>query len=167
MHRRAPSVLLQLHIVCIHTTMSWLVHQRADAALLLDEDFSCQTMGCFDHHITNLSYWRHSTTGSNQSYLSIGSAGAGRSGNAVNFSVSWCRPPSPNPQHLGCYRSELALQRDVQDTMIDWKSGEGSSERCTFAILCLRIAYVDSSPTLCRVWLLQPVAGLLMGDHDI
>ena len=112
-------------------------------ALLLDEDFSCRMMGCMGHHITNLTYWRHSTTGSNQSYLAIGPAGAGRSGNAVNFSVSWCPPPDPNPQHLGCYRSELALQRDVQDTMIDWKVGEGSSERCALAQL---FEYVFEAP---------------------
>ena len=108
-----------------------LVEQRvSQAALLLDEDISCRMMGCVGHTITNLSYWRHSTTGSNQSYLTIGPAGGGRSGNEVNFSVSWCRPPNPNPEHLGCYRSELALQRDVQATLIDWKPGEGSTARC-------------------------------------
>jgi hypothetical protein len=127
------------------------------AALLLDEDFSCRMMGCVGHDITNLTYWRHSTTGSNQSYLSIGPAGAGRSGNAVNFSVSWCPPPDPNPQHLGCYRSELALQRDVQATMIDWKPGEGSSERCAPAQLRVRIgiAFLISG-LFCRQGLASP-----------
>jgi hypothetical protein len=53
----------------------------------------------------------------------------GRPGNEVDFSVDWCAPPNPNPTHLGCYRSELALQRNIQDTMIDWTEGIGSSER--------------------------------------
>ena len=107
-----------------------LLLPTAHAALLLDEDFSCAMMGCAGHHISNLSYWRHSTTGGKQGYLTIGPATGGRSGNEVNFSVTYCRPPNPNPEHLGCYRSELALQRDVQDTLIDWKAGEGSSQRC-------------------------------------
>lgn len=140
------------------------------AALLLDEDFSCRLMGCAGHYITNFTYWRHSTTGSNQSYLDIGPAGAGRSGNEVNFSVSWCPPPNPNPQHLGCYRSELALQRDVQATMIDWEPGVGSSERCAPALLpVLRmrfgVAFLMAGCALGRVWLLQQVAGLLVGDQ--
>ena len=62
-------------------------------------------------------------------YPTIGQAGGGRTGNAVSFHVDWCPPPDPNPKHLGCYRSELALQRAVQDTLIDWRPGVGSSER--------------------------------------
>ena len=45
------------------------------------------------------------------------------------FSVDYCRPPAPNPTHLGCYRSELALQHDIQDSLVDWVVGRGSSER--------------------------------------
>ena len=102
----------------------------ASAALLLDEDFSCASIGCnATHGITNYSYWRWSTTGSAQSSMAIGQAGGGRAGNAVSFHVDWCPPPDPNPRHLGCYRSELALQRAVQDTLIDWRPGVGSSER--------------------------------------
>ena len=88
---------------------------------LLDEDFSCAMMGCAGHQVTNLSYWRHSTTGGKQGYLTIGPATGGRSGNEVNFSVTYCRPPNPTPEHLGCYRSELALQRDVQAKALEVK----------------------------------------------
>ena len=61
--------------------------------------------------------------------MHVGPASHGRTGNSVEFSVDYCAPPNPNPTHLGCYRSELALQRDVQDTLINWKFGVGSSER--------------------------------------
>ena len=86
------------------------------ATLLLAEDFSCASIGCnaTSHGITNYTYWRHSTTGSKRSSLTIGPAGSGRAGNAVNFSVTYCAPPTPNPKHLGCYRSELALQHRIQ-----------------------------------------------------
>ena len=88
---------------------------RERLALLLDEDFSCASIGCnATHGITNDSYWRWSTTGSAQSSMAIGQAGGERTGNAVSFHVDWCPPPDPNPKHLGCYRSELALQRAVQ-----------------------------------------------------
>jgi hypothetical protein len=98
--------------------------------LLLDEDFSCASIGCnATHGITNYSYWRWSTTGSKQSYLRVGAAEHGRQGNEVDFSVTYCPPPNPNPQHLGCYRSELALQRRNQGKLIDWRRGLGSSER--------------------------------------
>ena len=43
----------------------------ASAALLLDEDFSCASIGCNSTHgITNYSYWRWATTGSAQSMSS-------------------------------------------------------------------------------------------------
>jgi len=61
--------------------------------------------------------------------MHVGAAAATRAGSAVTFRVDYCQPPNPNPTHLGCYRSELALQRDVQDTLIDWQAGVGSSER--------------------------------------
>ena len=99
-------------------------------ALELDEDFSCAEIGCNSTHgITNYSYWRWSTTKSKQSSLSIGPAENGRTGNAVTFDVIYCPPPNPNPDHLGCYRSELALQRDVQDSLIPWTPYIGSNER--------------------------------------
>lgn len=102
----------------------------AMASLLLDADFSCAEIGCnASHGITNYSYWRHSTTDSRQSFLSVGPASGGRAGNQLNFSVNYCDSPNPNPKHLGCYRSELALQRSIQDTIVDWKTGFGSSER--------------------------------------
>jgi hypothetical protein len=124
--RRAPQqlllrVLLVLLSRCCHAT----------ALLLLDEDFSCASIGCnATHGITNYSYWRWSTTGSAQSSMRIGPASGGRAGNEVAFHVDWCPPPNPNPTHLGCYRSELALQRSIQDTpMADWKVGVGGSSR--------------------------------------
>eukprot|EP00937_MAST-01D_sp_MAST-1D-sp2_P000633 g633.t1 len=56
------------------------------------------------------------------------SAGATR-GNQVEFAVAYCDPPSPNPNKLGCYRSELALQRSAQNSLVDWVTGVGSSVR--------------------------------------
>ena len=121
---RAGAVLLAVVAVGVD------VPGPTSAALLLDEDFSCASIGCnATHGITNYSYWRWSTTGSAQSSMAIGQASGGRAGNAVSFHVDWCPPPDPNPKHLGCYRSELALQRAVQDTLIDWRPGIGSSER--------------------------------------
>ena len=101
------------------------------ATLLLAEDFSCASIGCnaTSHGITNYTYWRHSTTGSKRSSLTVGPAGSGRAGNAVNFSVTYCAPPTPNPKHLGCYRSELALQHRIQGSLVDWETGIGSSVR--------------------------------------
>jgi hypothetical protein len=100
------------------------------ATLLLDEDFSCASMGCnASHGITNYSYWRWSTTGSRQAHMAIRPASGGRTGNEIDFSVDWCPPPNPNPKHLGCYRSELALQRAVESSLIDWTRGVGSSVR--------------------------------------
>lgn len=127
--------------------------RQARAALLLDEDFSCAQIGCnATHQITNYSYWRWSTTGSRQSYLTIGRAQRGRAGNEVNFSVEWCPPPVPNPQHLGCYRSELALQRRMQGTLFDWQringtvSGWAGSERWFgFSNRLLNFSWVTSS----------------------
>ena len=102
----------------------------AVAALLLDEDFSCAMIGCnATHGITNYSYWRWSTTGSRQSHLTVGPATNGRTGSQVDFTVDYCAPPDPNPEHLGCYRSELALQRAVESSLIDWTRGVGSSVR--------------------------------------
>jgi hypothetical protein len=118
------------------------------AKLLLDEDFSCGEIGCnASHGITNYSYWRWSTTGSAQTWMNIGPAAAPRTGNEVDFSVKWCPPPNPNPTHLGCYRSELALQRKVQATMIDWKKGVGSSERWFgFSNRLLNFTFDDNTP---------------------
>jgi hypothetical protein len=107
-----------------------LLAAAVQAKLILDEGFTCAEMGCnATHGITNYSYWRWSTTGSAQTRMSIGPAAPPRTGNEVDFNVQWCKPPNPNPEHLGCYRSELALQRKVQDTLVDWKPGVGSSER--------------------------------------
>jgi hypothetical protein len=102
----------------------------AIAALLLSEDFGCASMGCNSSHgITNYSYWRWSTTGSQQSHMDIRNASHGRRGNEIEFSVKYCPPPNPNPHHAGCYRSELALQRSVENSLIDWAVGKGSSRR--------------------------------------
>lgn len=98
------------------------------STLLLDEDFSCREIGCNrTHGITNYTYWRWSTTGSAQAYMTIGPAALPRTGNEVAFSVDYCAPPNPNPKHLGCYRSELALRK--HDTLFDWNVGVGTSER--------------------------------------
>lgn len=170
MRSHAVAPLLRLPLLLL---MPWTAARSglgALAALLLDEDFSCRMMGCDSHRITNLTYWRHSTTGSNQSYMSIGPASGGRTGNEVNFSVSWCRPPHPNPQELGCYRSELALQRDVQATLIDWTRGEGSSQRCASTAHSLHFCCSDSElvdGAVRRVWLLKQAAKLHVGDHRI
>jgi len=59
----------------------------------------------------------------------VRNASNGRTGNEIVFDVDYCKPPNPNPGHLGCYRSELALQRAIQSSLIDWKIGAGSSER--------------------------------------
>ena len=100
------------------------------AALLLDEDFSCGEIGCnATGGITNYSYWRWSTTNSLQGTMKVHPASHGRTGSQVDFNVTFCAPPSPNPKHLGCYRSELALQRAIQNSLIDWKPTIGSSER--------------------------------------
>ena len=154
MRSRALATLLRLPLLLL---LPWTAPRSGlvgvQAALLLEEDFSCRMMGCDSHRITNLTYWRHSTTGSNQSYLSIGPASGGRTGNEVNFSVSWCRPPHPNPHELGCYRSELALQRDVQATLIDWTRGEGSSQRCASAAHCPCASVVRAqNPSALALW---------------
>jgi arylsulfatase A-like enzyme len=102
----------------------------ATGKLLLAEDFSCASIGCNStQQPTNYTRWRWSTTHSHQVHLHVQPASPPRRGNAVFFSVDYCEPPSPNPDHLGCYRSEFALQRSLQDTLIDWQVGVGSSER--------------------------------------
>lgn len=71
----------------------------------------------------------------------------GRPGNEVDFTVRWCQPPNPNPDKRGCYRSELALQRDVQSTLIDWSVGVGSSERWFgFSNRLLNFSFDDTTP---------------------
>ena len=120
------------HCMKLSAILLTLLAALSDAALLLYEDFSCAAsdLGCnASGGITNLSYWRWSTTGSKQSYLTVRNATGGRSGNEVYFRVDYCKPPSPNPEHLGCYRSELALARDVQAQLVDWSDGIGTSER--------------------------------------
>jgi hypothetical protein len=114
-----------------HTLLLALV-RPAIAALLFSEDFSCASIGCNNTgQPTNYSRWRWSTTGSRQSRLHVREATGSppRSGNEVYFDVTFCEPPEPNAQHLGCYRSELALQRSLQDSLVDWTAGLGSSER--------------------------------------
>ena len=102
----------------------------ADAALLLDEGFGCGQIGCnVSGGITNYSYWRWSTTNSLQGTMAVHAADHGRTGRQVDFNVTFCPPPSPNPEHLGCYRSELALARSIQSSLIDWQPNVGSSER--------------------------------------
>eukprot|EP01079_Euglenida_sp_SAG-EU17-18_P010099 gene10099-1825_t len=106
--------------------------------LLLDvSDFSCAPDGgaslgpCnASSQPTNYTLWRWSTTGSAQVSMAI-TNNTGRPGapSSVSFGVQYCEPPNPNPNLLGCYRSELALQRKYQDNLIDWKTGLGSSER--------------------------------------
>ena len=103
---------------------------NALAALLLSEDFSCRSLGCnATLQPTNYSLWRWSTTGSAQAYLGVHDSGDPARGSEVSFAVEYCDPPSPNPTHLGCYRSEFALQRSIQDSLIDWKTHVGSSVR--------------------------------------
>ena len=109
-----------------------LLAAGAHAALLLNEDFSCASLGCNETaQPTNYSLWRWSTTGSAQAYMHLANATDTARGTAVHFDVEYCDPPSPNPTHLGCYRSELALQRAHQNDIIDWASwpGKGSSVR--------------------------------------
>ena len=59
------------------------------ATLLLAEDFSCASIGCnaTSHGITNYTYWRHSTTGSKRSSLTIGPAGSGRSSMLFQYAL--------------------------------------------------------------------------------
>jgi len=98
--------------------------------LLLTEDFSCASLGCnATSQPTDYSKWRWSTTGSAQAYLRLANASGGRPGSEVDFSVEYCLPPKPNPEKLGCYRSELALQRARQGELVDWTVGAGSSAR--------------------------------------
>ena len=76
--------------------------------------------------------------------MSIGPA-SGRRGNSVKFMVDYCAPPNPNPDHLGCYRSELALQRDVQDSLIDcaYRYPEQTSAylASVFLVYCLCVSF--------------------------
>ena len=100
--------------------------------------------------------------------MKIGPAAAPRSGNEVDFSVLWCQPPNPNPKHLGCYRSELALQRRVQDTLIDWRRGTGSSERWFgFSNRLLNFAFDNATPLNGPSFQLHGGGGLpaLKGGH--
>ena len=106
----------------------------ANCDLLLSTDFDCSEIGCnATNQPTNYTFWRYqnkaswqklfmrwSTTGSHQSFLTLQNATQGRKGNEVRFSVDFCPPPDPNPKHFGCYRSELALQRSKQNSLIDW-----------------------------------------------
>merc|ERR1711871_489052 len=98
-----------------------LLARDANAALLLSEDFSCASLGCnASAQPTNYSLWRWSTTGSAQAYMHLSNATDPNRGSEVQFAVEYCDPPRPNPNHLGCYRSELALQRTHQNDIIDW-----------------------------------------------
>lgn len=143
----------------------------AYSKLLLTEDFSCAEIGCNrTHGITNYTYWRWSTTGSAQSSMNIVPAAAPRTGNEIDFSVNYCKPPNPNPQHLGCYRSELALQRKKQATLFDWKFGVGTSERWFgFSNRLLNFTFDDKTPLNGPSFQLHGGNGLpgLKGQHPI
>ena len=66
-----------------------LLAAGAHAALLLNEDFSCASLGCNETaQPTNYSLWRWSTTGSAQAYMHLANATDTARGTAVHSTSS-------------------------------------------------------------------------------
>lgn len=104
-------------------------------ALLLDEAQLAKHLGRnTSNQPTNYSYWRWSTTGGHQGeiHLSKGDRGA-----QVDFEVQYCDydnssgtdPYPPDHDVFGCYRSELAVRRDVPNPLEPWTAYVGGSKR--------------------------------------
>ena len=101
------------------------------------------------HQPTNYSVWRWSTTGGHNATMVLSN---GSRGTQVDFGVGYCEynasggpgghnPYPPTHDVFGCYRSELSLQRAIQDMVIDWQPGVGSSVRWFGLALLLPKSY--------------------------
>ena len=124
----------------------------AAGALLLD--FKPTHLGQNStHQPTNYSVWRWSTTGGHNATMVLSN---GSRGTQVDFGVGYCEynasggpgghnPYPPTHDVFGCYRSELSLQRAIQDMVIDWQPGVGSSVRWFGLALLLPKSYAWDS----------------------